>query len=76
LAFVIKHDRLKLSHVLTQFQARDEEFETVELEIQEEERPPMISIEEYRKKFKISDPGPVSPGKKTEKTVKEKEKNA
>jgi hypothetical protein len=36
----------------------------------------MISIEEYRKKFKISDPGPVSPGKKTEKTVKEKEKNA
>jgi glucosyl-3-phosphoglycerate synthase len=76
MALGIINDRLKLSHVLTQFQARDEEFETVELEIQEEERPPMISIEEYRKKFKISDPGPVSPGKKTEKTVKEKEKNA
>jgi len=46
----IINDDLQLSHFLRQFQVHDDEFETVELEIQEEERPPMITIEEYRKK--------------------------
>lgn len=37
--------------ILRQTQAKDEIYEQVELEIIEEERPPMIEIEEYRKKF-------------------------
>ncbi len=37
--------------VLRQTQAKDEIYEQNELEIIEEERPPMIEIEEYRKKF-------------------------
>lgn len=37
--------------ILRQTQAKDELYEQVELEIKEEERPPMIEIEEYRKKF-------------------------
>lgn len=37
--------------VLRQTQAKDEAYEQAELEIVEEERPPMIEIEEYRKKF-------------------------
>ncbi len=53
MALDIIHDKLELSHILRQFQARDEEFETVELEVREEERPPMITIDEYRKKFKL-----------------------
>ncbi len=45
-------DKLELSHVLRQFQAHDEEFESIELQIQEEERPPMITIDEYLEKRK------------------------
>lgn len=37
--------------ILRQTQARDDIYEQNELEIVEEERPPMIEIEEYRKKF-------------------------
>jgi len=37
--------------ILRQTQAKDNTYEQVELEIVEEERPPMIEIEEYRKKF-------------------------
>jgi len=39
----------EMSTVLRQFQAHDKEFETVEHRIVEEERPPMETIEEYRK---------------------------
>ena len=37
--------------ILRQTQAKEDIYEQVELEIVEEERPPMIEIEEYRKKF-------------------------
>ncbi|HLR32847.1 MAG TPA: glucosyl-3-phosphoglycerate synthase [Fodinibius sp.] len=37
--------------ILRQTQAKDNTYEQVELEIVEEERPPMIEIEEYRQKF-------------------------
>ncbi|MDZ7794392.1 MAG: glucosyl-3-phosphoglycerate synthase [Spirochaetia bacterium] len=49
-ALDIIHDKLELSHILRQFQAHDEEFEALELEILEEERPPMITVDEYRAK--------------------------
>ncbi len=39
----------ELSTILRQFQAHDEIFESIELEIIEEERPPMITIPEYIK---------------------------
>lgn len=51
---VIK-DKLELSHILRQFQAHDHEFESKEITIEEEERPPMITIEGYteiRKNYK------------------------
>ncbi len=51
-ALDIIQDKLELSHVLRQFQAHDEEFESIELQIQEEERPPMITIDEYIEKRK------------------------
>jgi len=62
-ALGIIEDDLQLSHFLRQFQVHDEEFEAVELEILEEERPPMVTIDEYRKKYNI--------GKKPD-TIKEK----
>jgi glucosyl-3-phosphoglycerate synthase len=43
-------DMPELSTILRQFQARDEVFESIELEIIEEERPPMNTINEYIKK--------------------------
>lgn len=42
-----------LSTILRQFQAHDERYEQIEYEIVEEERPPMITIPEYREKFGI-----------------------
>ncbi len=42
-----------LSTLLRQFQAKEETFEQVLYEIVEEERPPMIELPEYRKKFGI-----------------------
>jgi len=38
----------ELNHVLRQFQAYDEEYEAVEYEFVEEERPPMVTVPEYR----------------------------
>jgi len=43
----------ELSTFLRQFQAKDETFEQVLFEIVEEERPPMVDLPEYRKKFGI-----------------------
>ncbi len=40
----------ELNRVLRQFQAHDEEYEAVEFAFTEDERPPMIEIEEYRSK--------------------------
>lgn len=40
--------------VLKQFQVQKEDHKQVEYEIEEQERPPMIEIEKYRKKFKSS----------------------
>ena len=37
----------EMSTVLRQFQVHDQEFETVEYEIVEEERPPMIEVPQY-----------------------------
>jgi glucosyl-3-phosphoglycerate synthase len=42
----------ELHKVLRQFQARDDDFESTEIHIIEEERPPMISIPDYIEKFK------------------------
>lgn len=52
----------ELSTVLRQFQVKDEEFETVEYKITEEERPPMDTISDYRKKrgLKPADMSPAS----------------
>ncbi len=41
----------ELSTILRQFQVHDEHFEQVEFEIREEERPPMIEVPAYRKKY-------------------------
>lgn len=46
---VINHPS-HLERVLQQFQIRDNEYERVEYNIVEEERPPMITVEEYRTK--------------------------
>lgn len=39
--------------ILRQTQAKEDTYEQIELEITEEERPPMIEIEEYQKKFVV-----------------------
>jgi len=45
-------DHVKLdSFILRQMQLKDEELKIVESEIQEHERPPIMTIEDYRKKF-------------------------
>ncbi len=41
----------ELNTIFRQFQVRDETFETIEYNITEDERPPMITIDKYRKKF-------------------------
>ena len=41
----------EMSHVMRQFQVHDKSYEQILSEIEEVERPPMISIKEYRKKF-------------------------
>ncbi|MBN2492399.1 MAG: glucosyl-3-phosphoglycerate synthase [Planctomycetes bacterium] len=41
----------ELGTVMRQFQSRDNQYEPVEYEIHEEERPPMIEIPAYRSKF-------------------------
>jgi glucosyl-3-phosphoglycerate synthase len=42
----------RLSTVLRQFQAKDQVFETIEYEIVEEERPPMVEIPAYTKRLR------------------------
>ncbi len=49
-AYGMMTDIPELSTILRQFQAHDEVFESIEQEIIEEERPPMISVSEYKKK--------------------------
>lgn len=53
-ALDIIQDISDFNTILRQTQAKDNTYEQVELEIIEEERPPMIEIEEYRKKFNRS----------------------
>lgn len=43
-----------LHTMLRQFQARADEYELLETEIVEDERPPMITIPEYREKFNLT----------------------
>ncbi len=43
-----------MEHVLRQFQAHEREYRTIEIEIMELERPPMITIPEYREKYGIT----------------------
>lgn len=47
-------DMDKLSSVMRQFQAHDDKYEQIEYDIVEEERPPMITLPEYREKFSRS----------------------
>ena len=47
----------EMSNIFRQFQAEGNRYEQVLKEIVEEERPPMIEIAEYRKKFGIKKPG-------------------
>lgn len=44
-------DMAQFSAILRQFQAHSDKYEQVEYEIVEEERPPMITLPEYREKF-------------------------
>ena len=48
-------DLPEVTPVLRQFQAHDSYYEQVEFEIREFERPPMIEVPAYRKKFGIKD---------------------
>jgi glucosyl-3-phosphoglycerate synthase len=50
----ILNDLPALSHELRQFQAQDKEYDQVINKIVEEERPPMIDVEAYRKRFQLS----------------------
>lgn len=50
-ALGVLHELPELPSVLRQYQARDRAYEQVEHEIFEEERPPMITLPEYREKF-------------------------
>ncbi len=52
----------ELSTVLRQFQVKDEEFETVEYQIVEEERPPMDTVDDYRSKRGLPAQAPASSG--------------
>jgi glucosyl-3-phosphoglycerate synthase len=52
-------DRLpEMSNIFRQFQAEGNRYEQVLKEIVEEERPPMIEIPEYQKKFGVKPPSP------------------
>jgi len=52
-AYGMMTDIPELSTILRQFQAHDEVFESIEQEIIEEERPPMITISEYKERHGI-----------------------
>jgi glucosyl-3-phosphoglycerate synthase len=53
-ALGILKDQPDLSNTLRQFQVKDSAFEQIEYDIQEEERPPMLTVPAYRKKYQIS----------------------
>ena len=44
---------LEMSHILRQFQSKRDSFESLEYLIVEEERPPMLTIPEYREKYSL-----------------------
>ncbi len=44
-------DKADHETVLRQFQVKNEQHEQIEIELMEDERPPMIEVEEYRNKF-------------------------
>jgi glucosyl-3-phosphoglycerate synthase len=44
-----------MQNVLRQFQAHEREYETIEINIREIERPPMITIPEYREKYGLTE---------------------
>lgn len=50
----IRHGKIQaeeqMSHIMKQFQAQNKEYKQVEFDIQEEERPPMVSLEAYKKR--------------------------
>ena len=50
-AMGLMSDLPEFNNILRQFQAHNQEFETIEHLIIEEERPPMLTIPEYRKKM-------------------------
>jgi hypothetical protein len=41
----------EMNHIYKHFQAQDQTYQLIEQEIKEEERPPISTIPEYRKKF-------------------------
>ncbi|MGB0578656.1 MAG: glucosyl-3-phosphoglycerate synthase [Limisphaerales bacterium] len=45
----------EISRIYRHFMAQDESYELKEIEIKEEERPPMITIDAYKKRFRIAD---------------------
>ncbi len=47
----------ELAKVLRQFQVNDREFELLEHRIVEEERPPMLTVQEYRSKYGVAESG-------------------
>ncbi len=51
-ALEIITDKLNLEKVLRQFQAKDDQFESIEFTIVEEERPPMVTVPAYQKIMK------------------------
>lgn len=53
--FGLVGDIAELKKIYRHFEAQDRDYHIVEKEIQEIERPPMISIPEYREKFGIPD---------------------
>jgi glucosyl-3-phosphoglycerate synthase len=52
-SFDIMDEMVEYDTILRQFQVQKDNYDQVEYEIKEQERPPMIEIEEYRKKFNI-----------------------
>ena len=54
-AFGYIKDLPEISRIYRHFMAQDESYELNEIEIKEEERPPMVTIDAYRKRFRIAD---------------------
>jgi hypothetical protein len=52
-AFGLIKEMPDMNHIYRHFMAQDETYELKEIEIKEEERPPMITVDAYCKKFGI-----------------------